>query len=409
MEMPAGRRHFETRLIALEDDRVLSIVRDITSRRQSETALRESEHRYALATAAGGAGVWEFHVLEQRLYIDPALKRALGYRDQDIPETTAAWMALVHAEDIEQLTASFAAHAAGESERLEVEHRILHRSGLTRWFLTRGEITERTAAGIVRITGTSTDITARKEAESALKLAQDDLSRVSRLTALGELTVSIAHEVNQPLCAIVANANACQNWLENPARVDSMRAALQDIVSDGHRASEVIKHTRELFTNRPPQRQALGLNDVVREVLGITRERLRRSGVSLELSLDEGLPLVYADEVLIQQVTLNLVQNGIDAMQDTRNGPRILRVRSRSIGTHAVVSVRDTGSGLPRRNIKRVFDPFFTTKPHGTGIGLAISRSIIETHGGVLWATANARAGATFRFKIPAIQTREHV
>ena len=408
MELAGARRHYETRLIALADDRILSIVRDITDRRQSETALRESERRYALATAAGGAGVWEFDVGEQRLYIDPALKRALGYREQDVPDTADAWMRLVHPHDVALLTASFKAHASGDSERMEVEHRILHRSGLTRWFLTRGEITERTSDGVIRITGTATDITARKEAESALKRAQDDLSQVSRLTALGELTVSIAHEVNQPLCAIVANANACQNWLEKPERVEGVRAALKDIVSDGHRASEVIKRTRELFTNRPPQRRPLSLNDVVREVLGITRERLRRSGVNLELHLDEALPLVYADEVLIQQVTLNLVQNGIDAMQDTMDGRRVLRVRSRSIGAHAIVSVRDTGTGLPRRNVKRVFDPFFTTKPHGTGIGLAISRSIVETHGGVLWATANTRAGATFRFKIPVIASRTH-
>jgi PAS domain S-box-containing protein len=408
IELAGAQRHYETRLIALADDRILSIVRDITDRRQSETALRESERRYALATAAGGAGVWEFDVGEQRLYIDPALKRALGYREQEVSDSADAWMRLVHPDDLPLLTANFKAHAGGDSERMEVEHRILHRSGLTRWFLTRGEITERTKDGVVRITGTATDITARKEAESALKQAQDDLSQVSRLTALGELTVSIAHEVNQPLCAIVANANACQNWLEKPERVEGVRAALKDIVNDGHRASEVIKRTRELFTNRPPERRALSLNDVVREVLGITRERLRRAGVSLELRLDEALPLVYGDEVLIQQVTLNLVQNGIDAMQDTTDGRRILRVRSQSIGTHAVVSVRDTGTGLPRRNVKRVFDPFFTTKAHGTGIGLAISRSIVETHGGVLWATANTRAGATFRFKIPVIASRAH-
>ena len=383
------------------------MVRDITARKQSETALRDSERRYALATAAGAVGVWEWKVKDEGLYVDPALKRMLGYRDREVPNTIDAWKAQMHSEDLALLASSFTTHASGESARMELEHRMLHRNGTVRWFLTRGEITERVAEGIVRITGTSTDITGRKEAEGALKQAQNELAQISRLMALGELTVSIAHEVNQPLCAIVANANACRNWLEIPDRAGEVRAALNDIVHEGHRASEIIKRTRELFTNRPPDRRLLDLNDVVREVLGITQERLRRSSVSLELSLDAALPLVYADEVLIQQVTLNLVQNGIDAMQNMNDGARVLRVRSSFRGTDAILSVRDTGIGLPRRNVQHVFEPFFTTKPQGTGIGLAISRSIIEAHGGVLWATANARCGATFRFRIP-VAARAH-
>jgi C4-dicarboxylate-specific signal transduction histidine kinase len=182
-----------------------------------------------------------------------------------------------------------------------------------------------------------------------------------------------------------------------------VRSALVDIVQDGHRASQIIKRTRELFTKRPAQRRPLDLNGIAREVLDIARERLRQNGVNLELRLAPDLPLVHADDVQIQQVLMNLVQNGVDAMRDVTDRPRVLRVRSRAEGGQAIVSVRDTGAGLPSADAERVFEPFFTTKPDGIGIGLAISRSIVASHGGVLWATANPQAGATFRFRIPAV------
>jgi PAS domain S-box-containing protein len=400
-------RQYEARLIAVDSDKILSIVRDITERTQSETALRESERRYALATASGGVGIWALDLVAGDVYIDPALKRALGYREPDVTTTPSAWRDLVHPVDVELITSSVKALVSGNSDRMEVEHRMIQSDGSMRWFLTKGEITERRDGAAVRITGTSTDITARKDAEHALKEAQTDLARMARLTALGELTVSIAHEINQPLCAIVANANACLHWLEEHASTDDVRAALNDIVHEGHRASQIIQRTRELFANRPPHRRPLDLNDLVREVLDITGERLRRSGINLKLTLDAALPLVYADEVQIQQVMLNLVQNAIDAMRDRTDERRFLRVRSHSTGAYATVSVRDTGGGLPPRNVERIFDPFFSTKPDGNGIGLAISRSIVKAHDGALWATANARCGATFRFKIPAI-SNEH-
>lgn len=402
LEIDGSLRHYEARVIAMDGNRVLSIVRDITGRARSEMALRESERRYALATASGGVGVWETDLTGGRLYVDPALKRALGYADDEIPNTAEGWAPLVHPPDLQMLTSRMLAHARGETDGIEIEHRMLHRDGSMRWFLTKGEMIERGSGAGMRIAGTSTDTTERKEAEIALKQAQAVLARMARMTALDELTVSIAHEVNQPLCAIVANANACLNWLENTAATDDLRAALGDIVHDGHRASVIIKRTRELFANQPALRKCVDLNAVVGEVLNIVRERLRSSGIHLEMWLDETLPPVAGDEVQLQQVMLNLVQNAIESMQSVDEGRRRLRVSSRSTGAHAVVTVRDNGPGLPSADVERVFDPFFTTKPDGIGIGLAISRSIVKAHGGLLWATANYQGGATFWFKLPA-------
>lgn len=247
----------------------------------------------------------------------------------------------------------------------------------------------------------------RRKAEQALQQAQADLARMARVKALGELAATIAHEVNQPLTAIVINANACLRWLGDPVPHSSdLREALQDVVREGHRASEVIRRTRELFRNGPPEKTPLALNSAVREVLVLTRGRMETSRVMLDLELDDTMPRVMADRVQIEQVLINLVLNGIDAMQQVSNGPRVLTVRSGHRGDDALVTVRDAGEGLGRDDVERIFEPFYTTKPDGMGVGLAVSRSIIQAHGGRLWAMANDGRGATFQFTLPGLHNR---
>jgi C4-dicarboxylate-specific signal transduction histidine kinase len=298
------------------------------------------------------------------------------------------------------------AHVQGATAGIEAELRLLHRDGSVRWFLTKGEITDRVNGRGLRMTGTYTDVTQRRRTERALKQANAALARRGRITALGELTAGIAHEVNQPLCAIVANANACLRWLETGAPDADLRGALNDVVEDSHRASEIIRRTRELFTNRPARKTALNLNHAIRDIVELGRLRLQRTDIVLDMTLDESLPLVSGDELQIQQVLLNLISNAEDAIRGLKNGGGIIHVQSEPRSEMALVSVCDTGKGFSRADGSRIFDPFYTTKPRGMGVGLAISRSIIKSHGGALWAASNPQGGATFSFTIPTLRDR---
>ena len=256
------------------------------------------------------------------------------------------------------------------------------------------------------MTGTYTDVSQRRRTERALKQANAALARRGRITALGELTAGIAHEVNQPLCAIVANANACLRWLDTAAPDADLRGALNDVVQDGHRASEIIRRTRDLFSNRPARKTPLNLNHAIRDIVEFGRLRLQRTAIVLEMRLDESLPLVSGDELQIQQVLLNLISNAEDAVRGLKNGGAVISVQSEPRSDMAMVSVCDTGKGFSRADGSRIFEPFYTTKPTGMGVGLAISRSIIKSHGGTLWAASNPKGGATFSFTIPTLGPR---
>ena len=249
----------------------------------------------------------------------------------------------------------------------------------------------------------------RKHAEEALHQAQADLSRVSRVTTMGELTASLAHEVNQPIAAAVTNANTCLRWLtrEQPD-VEEARAAAMRIVKDGTRAAEIIKRTRLLFKKGTPQRESVDVNEVVREMIVLLRSEAARYNISVRTELAADLPRVMGDRVQLQQVLMNLIVNGIDAMKEI-DGARELAVKSqRTEKEEVLVSVSDTGVGLPPQQADQVFNAFFTTKPHGTGMGLRISRSIVEAHGGRLWAADNPPRGASFHFALPTkIEAKE--
>ncbi|MGH9972193.1 MAG: ATP-binding protein [Pyrinomonadaceae bacterium] len=268
----------------------------------------------------------------------------------------------------------------------------------SRWSLQRDE--EGRPAAILE---TNNDITERKRAEEALQKAQAELARVTRVTTLGELTASIAHEVNQPLAAIVTNSNTCLRWLAGqPPNLDKTRQAIGRIIKDGNRASEVISRIRALVKNAPPRKDWLDVNEVIVEVIGLARSEVDRNQIFLKPHLSSDLPLVLGDRVQLQQVVLNLIINGVEAMGRLKSGPRELLVSSgKDEANGLLVSVRDTGVGLEPANLNQLFDPFFTTKPDGMGMGLAISRSIIEAHGGRLWATPNSPQGAVFQFTLP--------
>ncbi len=225
---------------------------------------------------------------------------------------------------------------------------------------------------------------------------------MSRVMTLGELTASIAHEVNQPLAAIVTNSNACLRWLAGATanRVEA-RQAVERIIKDGYRASEVISRVRTLVKKAPPRHDPIDLNEVIVEVLALAQSQARRNHVFLKQDLADRLPAVRGDRVQLQQVILNLIVNGLEAMAKVNESARELTVSSgKDESDNLFVAVRDSGEGLDQANLERVFDAFFTTKPEGMGMGLAICRTIIESHGGRLWATANSPKGAVFQFTL---------
>jgi C4-dicarboxylate-specific signal transduction histidine kinase len=247
------------------------------------------------------------------------------------------------------------------------------------------------------------DLTEHVLASEALREAQMELAHVTRVTTLGELAASIAHEVNQPLAAVVANAEACLRWLgRGTPDLDAARRSVEWIIDDGNRASEVIRRVRALANKTDIEKVALDLNDVIREVIALVQRELTSHQVSLRMELAPALPTILGDRVQLQQVIINLVMNGIEAMQPVTDRSRELVIRSRKDETQqALVSVTDCGVGISAENADRLFNAFFTTKSSGMGMGLSICRSIVEAHGGRLWATANVPHGATFQFTLP--------
>ena len=399
-------RRYEARFIAVDEDRVLSVIRDITERHQAEHALREAQQRYALATAAGGIGVWDLNVLTGKVQVEGSLKSFLGHRDDELGNDLATWMDHISPPDRAAVRARLDAFTSGTLDVFEVECRMTHKDGTLRWISARGGITEKVDGRPSRVLGTYADINDRKESAAALREATDALGRAWRISAMAELSASLAHELNQPLTAIVANANACVRWLDAGASSADIRDALDDLVLDGRRAGEIVGRIRKMFSNQPGQLAELNLNDLVREIVTIVEPRLRESHVMLELKLDDALQPVLADLVQMRQVLLNLILNGVDAMRDTPAHRRVLNISSRQCRHGVVVNVRDAGRGFDAKARARMFEPFFTTKSSGTGMGLAISRTIVESHGGSLAALNNRDDGATFRFRLPMAAPR---
>lgn len=344
------------------------------------------------------------------------------------------WMALLHPDDTEPTRQYWMDSVAGRIQ-YDVEYRVRRWDGEYGWFKTRGTPVRNGNGNIVRWFGTCTDITDQKRAEEALRfseqelrearrdlekkvasrtaermraeealrIAQADLAHVTRVTTIGEMAASIAHEVNQPLTAVVTNGSACIRWLSaNPPNLDEARRAVGRIINDGNRAGEVIRRIRALVKNTPPQYECLDINELIREVTAIAHSEARRSGASIQTHLCENVPSIVGDRIQLQQVILNLAMNGMEAMSEVMEEPKEILVSSSSSGPNAiVVEVRDGGIGLDPENLTNLFSAFYTTKPSGMGMGLAISRSIVEAHGGRLWAEPNKPRGAVFRFSLP--------
>jgi PAS domain S-box-containing protein len=335
-------------------------------------------------------------------------QRLRDYAGQtDATAQGGAWLDFLHPED--RASGGWAASFGG-GEPFEREARMRAADGSHRRFLLRfvplrdrrGEITKWYAA--------STDIEDLKRTEEELRQrevnlreAQAELAHVNRVTTAGQLAASIAHEVAQPVAASVTNANAALRWLRaDPPRLDEVSEAVGRIVRDGRRASDILGRIRALVRRAPPRKEPLDVNETITEVLALTRAELRRHRITARTQFATGLPLVPGDRVQVQQVLLNLVLNAIEAMGSVTDGPRELVITTAADeGETLRVSIADSGPGLSPENLARLFEAFFTTKLTGMGMGLSICRSIVDAHGGKLWATANAPRGAIFHFTLP--------
>jgi C4-dicarboxylate-specific signal transduction histidine kinase len=243
-----------------------------------------------------------------------------------------------------------------------------------------------------------------RESERRYREAQMALAHANRVTTMGQLTASIAHEVNQPITAMVTHGHAALRWLAaQPPDLEEVRQTLDAIIKDGNRAGEVIGRIRALIKKAAPRADQLDINEAILEVIGVTRGELLRNGVSLQTELAKGLPLIRGDRIQLQQIVLNLIMNSVEAMSDVSKGSRHLLISTAEDTSNGVlVAVRDSGPGLNSESLERLFDPFYTTKPGGMGMGLSICRSIVEGHEGRIWATANVPQGASFHFSLPA-------
>jgi C4-dicarboxylate-specific signal transduction histidine kinase len=306
----------------------------------------------------------------------------------------------VHPEDL-ALAQRVIAEASSSGRDFDFEHRLLMPDGTIKYLHMVGHAV-RDQADELEFIGSVIDVTAAKHAEQELHKAQADLAHAARVMTLGELAASIAHEINQPLAAIATSGNACLRWLDRtPPDLDAARRAAVRIAQDAHRAGDVIRGLRALARKSGPQLMPFGIEDAIEEVLALTRTDLHRHGVELHTNLSARLPPVIGDRAQLQQVLLNLVMNGIQAMATVSDRRELTISIFPAAPERVEVTVEDTGPGLDPALVQCIFDPFFTTKPGGLGLGLSISRSIIEAHGGQLWASLRAPHGTAFHFTVP--------
>jgi PAS domain S-box-containing protein len=377
-------------------------VTDITRRKRAEEELRRSAAYVTAAQPLSRTGSFGWHVSSGKLYWSEETFRIFDC-DRAREPTIEFVLERTHPDD-RALVRHVIAQAEQEGTKFDCEHRLLLPDGSVRYLDVVAHALEKTESGDLEFVGALMDVTERKRAEEALHRTQAELAHVSRVTTLGELAASIAHETNQPLAAIVADAGACLNWLAAAdPDLEQVRGVLNAIVTEGHRAGDVIQRIRQLATKTDPCRGPLDLNDVIRSVIPLILTEVRHHQVSLRIELAAALPSVLGDRVQVQQVIINLALNGIEAMSAAHGRPRELVILSQRRDGDVVVAVQDAGVGVDPDRVDQLFNAFFSTKPGGMGMGLSISRSIIEQHGGRLWANANPRYGATFSFALPEL------
>jgi PAS domain S-box-containing protein len=373
---------------------------DIDNQKRGEEALRESEQSLRLILD-GIAGL--VAIMSPTGETEAVNRQILEYFGRT-SEQLKGWSTgdAVHADDLPGVYAAWM-HSVETASVYDVDHRLRRADGVYRWFHARGLPLCDSEGRVLRWYVLLMDIDDRMRAEEELRQAQSDLARINRVTTLGELTASLAHEVNQPIGGILLNANVCLRKLgRDKPDLDDARAAVTRIQRDAQRAADIIGRIRSRFEKGALTREVLDVNEIVQETVALLRSEAVRHNISVRTELAVNLPQIVGDRVQLQQVAMNLIVNSLEAMKDV-GGKRELAITSqRGENEQILVSFTDTGIGVPPQLAEQIFDPFFTTKAHGTGMGLRISRSIIGSHGGHLWAASSPAHGATFYLSLPA-------
>jgi PAS domain S-box-containing protein len=383
-------------------NRGVAFVLDLTERKRAEEALKRSEFYLREAQKLTHTGSWAWRVSDRNLvHLSEEWYRVYGCDPSDGAPNWEKRLDLVHPED--RLTwKNTIERAIVEKTDYDITFRIVLPGGVMKWIHTVGHPVLTATGELVQFLGCSTDITDHKRAEQErdkLRVLEDELAHINRVSMMGEMAASLAHEIKQPIAAAMTSANSCIEWLAHePPNLDRARAAAAKIDKYGNRAAEIIDHIRSLYRKSPPQSEATDVNEIVHEIFTLLQDEAIRYSIAMRPELAGELPKIKADRVQLQQVFMNLMLNAIEAMRDEGGE---LTVKSQRQDGQLLFSVSDTGPGLPVGKVDQIFSAFFTTKPQGSGMGLAISRTIVESHGGRLWATANDGRGATFHFTLP--------
>jgi PAS domain S-box-containing protein len=393
--------------ISLDHARLYAdLTQENNDRRKAEEALRASEERWSNLAENSSAGIALIAPDGRFIATNLALQKMLGYTEDELQSLTIS--ELTHEEDL-AVTEARTGDLQGQRRDWRVEKRYRRKDGRVMWADVSTVFVPASGSTSAFFPVVIVDITERKRAEeelhrkeASLREAQTELAHVSRVTTMGELAASIAHEVNQPLAGIVTNGNASLRWLAGDSpNLAEAREAIRRIIRDGNRAGDVVSRMRALFKKARAAKERLDINEAIEEVVILTQSEVRRNKVALRMELGADLPPVTGDRVQLQQVVVNLILNAIEAMSTAEGRERDLVIRTqRGEGDEVRVAVKDSGIGLDPKNVERIFDAFHTTKPGGLGMGLSISRSIVESHGGRLWAVSNDGPGATFQFTL---------
>jgi PAS domain S-box-containing protein len=384
-------------------------LRDISERKRNEGALRvahaqivRSEERWRSVFENSAVGVALADLTGRLSATNPVFQRMLGYTEQELRELT--FVDITREEDRDHNKALVRELLEGRRQQFQIEKQYVRKDGTSVWARNNVSVVQGMDGVPPFLMALSEDITQRKLSEDALAKARSELAKMANITSLGVLTASIAHEVNQPLSGIITNAGTCLRMLSaDPPNIDGARETARRTIRDGNRASDVITRLRTLYSKKEPSPETMDLNEAVREVAALSLIEIQRSGVIPRYELADDLPLVVGDRIQLQQVILNLLRNASDAMNTIYDHPKELLIRTETDGSNQVrLSVKDLGVGLTSQAADKIFGAFYTTKPDGMGIGLSISRSIIEAHQGKIWAAPNDGPGCTFSFVIPS-------